>query len=48
VLFLSDGTATTGPDGAQFHKATLEVLDGLFARVVAVDEVLRKIRRTAE
>jgi nicotinamidase-related amidase len=44
VLFLSDATATTGRDGAQFQKATLELLDGLFARVRAVDEVLREIR----
>jgi hypothetical protein len=43
-LFLSDATATTGRDGAQFQKATLELLDGLFARVRAVDEVLREIR----
>jgi ureidoacrylate peracid hydrolase len=47
VLLLSDGTATTGPEGAQFQKATLEVLDGLFARVIAVDEVLKQIRRSA-
>jgi ureidoacrylate peracid hydrolase len=45
VLFLSDGTAT--PAGAEFQRATLEILDGLFAQVLTVDEVLQKITRTA-
>ncbi len=43
VLFLSDGTATTGPEGAQIQKATLEIMDGLFAQVLTVDEVRQKI-----
>src|SRR5713226_7657363 len=45
VLFLSDATATTGPDGAQFQGATLDVLDGLFAQVLTVEELLQKIAR---
>jgi len=44
VLFLSDGTATTGSDAAPIQRTTLEVLDGLFAQVLTVDEVLRRIR----
>jgi nicotinamidase-related amidase len=44
VLFLSDGTASTGPDAARFQRATLEVLDGLFAQVITVEEVLAKLR----
>ncbi len=43
VLFLSDGTATTGEDAAQFQKATIDVLDGLFAQVTTIDEVLQAI-----
>ena len=43
VLFLSDGTASTGPDAAQFQKATIDVLDGLFAQVTTIDEVLHAI-----
>ncbi len=46
VLFLSDATATTGSDGARFQEATLEVLDGLFAQVLTVKELLQKITRT--
>lgn len=46
VLFLSDATATTGSDGARFQEATLDVLDGLFAQVLTVEELLQKITRT--
>ena len=46
VLFLSDGTATTGTEAEQFQRATLEIVDGLFGRVVTVDEVLEKIDST--
>jgi hypothetical protein len=42
VLFLSDGTATTGEDAA-LQKATVDVLDGLFAQVTTIDEVLQAI-----
>jgi nicotinamidase-related amidase len=45
VLLLSDGTATAGPDAERFQKAALDVLDGLFAQVHALDGVLQKIRR---
>lgn len=47
VLFLSDGTATSGSDAAQHQEATLEILDGLFAQVLTVDEMLQKIRGAA-
>ena len=43
VLFLSDGTACTGPDAARFQKATIEVLDGLFARITTIREVMEAI-----
>jgi ureidoacrylate peracid hydrolase len=43
VLFLSDGTASTGEDAAQFQKATVDFLDGLFAQVTTIDEVLQAI-----
>jgi|SRR5713226_7867880 len=45
VLFLSDGTASTGEDAAKYHKATLDVLEDLFAQVLTIDEVLKKIDR---
>ena len=46
VLFLSDGTAPSASDpdeAAQAQKATLEVLDGLFAQVLTIAELLQKI-----
>jgi nicotinamidase-related amidase len=47
VLFVSDGTATSGvtsrEEAAQFQKATVAVLDGLFAQVTTIDEVLQAI-----
>ena len=46
VLFLSDGTATTGSEAEQFQKATLEIIDGLFGQVITIDEVLQKITST--
>jgi len=42
VLFLGDGTETTGSEAAQMQKATLGVLDGLFAQVLTVDEMPQK------
>lgn len=47
ILFLSDGTATSGSNAAQHQKATLEILDGLFAQVLTVDELLQKISGAA-
>ena len=41
VFFLRDGTATAA--GPQFQTLTLDVLDGLFAQVLSVDEMLAKI-----
>ena len=43
VLFLSDATAATGSEAPQMQKATLAVLDGLFAQVLTVDEMLHKV-----
>jgi ureidoacrylate peracid hydrolase len=50
VLFLSDGTATSGTSAAdadRFRKSTVEVLDGLFAQVITVEEVVRRIDQAA-
>lgn len=47
VLFLSDGTAASGSEATDFQKATLKVLDGLFAQVLTVDEVMQKIDGSA-
>jgi len=41
VFFLRDGTATAA--GPEFQNLTLEVLDGLFAQVVTVDEMLSRL-----
>ncbi|HEX8939824.1 MAG TPA: isochorismatase family cysteine hydrolase [Candidatus Limnocylindrales bacterium] len=41
VFFLRDGTATAA--GPEFQNLTLDVLDGLFAQVLSVDEMLAKI-----
>jgi hypothetical protein len=40
VLFLRDGTASTGDDAERFQRPTFKVLDGLFAEVVDTDDVL--------
>jgi ureidoacrylate peracid hydrolase len=44
VLFLSDGTAT--PDGAEAHQAALDTLEGLFAQVLTIEQVLQKVAAT--
>jgi len=41
VFFLSDGTATAA--GPEYQSLTLDVLDGLFAQVLSVDELLIKV-----
>jgi nicotinamidase-related amidase len=46
VLFLSDGTATTGMGNAtaeELQKATLATLGTVFAQVLTVEEVIQKI-----
>jgi len=43
VFFLSDGTATSGPDPGEVQRLTLQIVDALFGRVVTVDELEQKI-----
>ena len=43
VLFLSDGTATAGPDAASLQKATLEIVSDTFAQVLTLEELGLKI-----
>ncbi len=43
VWFLTDGTASTGSEAAQMQRATLAVLDGLFAQLLSVDEMLQRL-----
>ncbi len=45
VWFLSDSTSATGPDAERFQTATLEVLDGLFAKVLTTRELLKRVGR---
>lgn len=48
VFFLSDGTATAdmpGASAAELQKATLATLGFLFAQVLTVDEMMRKIQQ---
>lgn len=50
VFFLSDGTATGGigdVSPAEFQKATLTTLGALFAQVLTVDEMIKKITHAA-
>ncbi len=48
VLLVRDGTASTGGEDAErFKEATLEVLDGLFAQVLAIDDVLEAMQRSS-
>jgi ureidoacrylate peracid hydrolase len=47
VLFLSDGTATSGSAGISpeaIQSATLATLHGSFGQVLSVDETIGKIR----
>lgn len=41
VFFLSDGTATAA--GPEYQSLTLDVIDGLFAQVLSVDDLLIKV-----
>lgn len=48
VLFLSDGTAAAWPEeekASRVHQGTLDVLDGLFARVLSIDELFASLPR---
>jgi nicotinamidase-related amidase len=40
VLFLRDATASTGDEAERFQETTIEILDGLFARIVTITEVV--------
>jgi ureidoacrylate peracid hydrolase len=46
VIFLSDGTAATAPNAAQRQQATLKELDGLFARVATISDVVGCLPRS--
>jgi nicotinamidase-related amidase len=51
VLFLSDGTASAWHDREKaetVHQAALDVLGGLFAHVLTIDELIRNIGRPAQ
>ena len=41
VFFLSDGTATAA--GPEYQNLTLDILDGMFAQVLTVDELIAKV-----
>lgn len=44
---VSDATATTGPDAVEDQRATLDMIDGMFATGVTAEEVLTMTNRTA-
>jgi nicotinamidase-related amidase len=44
VLIVRDATASTGDDPDRYLEQTLDVLDGLFARVVSTREILEALR----
>ena len=49
VFFLSDGTAAAGMGGAtadELQKATIATLGFLFAQVLTVDEMMKKIEQS--
>ena len=51
VFVVSDATASTGSDTTdadRWHRAALDVLDGLFATVVTTNELVAQITGTAE
>jgi nicotinamidase-related amidase len=51
VFFLSDATATAdmcGVPAAELHRATLATLGFLFAEVLTMDEMIRRIRRAGQ
>ncbi|HEY6571144.1 MAG TPA: isochorismatase family protein [Candidatus Limnocylindrales bacterium] len=43
-VVLSDGTATAA--GPEYQNLTLDILDGLFAQVLTVDELIAKVTAT--
>ena len=43
VLFVRDATASTGEQADRDQEATIDVLDGLFARIVTADEILEAL-----
>lgn len=47
VFFLSDGTATVGPEAASVQSATLRLVGALFGQVVSVEEMEEKITHAA-
>jgi nicotinamidase-related amidase len=44
VLIVRDATASTGDDPDRYLEQTLDVLDGLFARVVSTEEIFEALR----
>jgi ureidoacrylate peracid hydrolase len=47
AFLVADATATTGPDSAECQRVTLEIVDGMFAKVVTVKDVVEGFRATA-
>jgi biuret amidohydrolase len=47
AFLVADATATTGPDPADCQRFTLEIVDGMFAKVVSAKDVLDRIGVTA-
>jgi ureidoacrylate peracid hydrolase len=48
VLFLSDGTASTGGDveeATRYHRAALEIIGAMFGQVLTIGEVRQKIAK---
>jgi nicotinamidase-related amidase len=48
VFFLSDGTATAGPNPFEVHHRTLALIGALFGQVLTVEEMTHRITRAAE
>ena len=48
VFFLSDGTATAGPNPTEVQMRTLNLMGALFAQVLTIDEMVHKITGSAD
>jgi hypothetical protein len=48
VFFLSDGTATAGPNPFEVQQKTLALVGALFGQVLTVEDMTDRITRAAE
>jgi nicotinamidase-related amidase len=48
VFFLSDGTATAGPNPVEVQRNTLRLIGALFGQVLTIEQMTERILRSSE